>query len=151
MEICGRTSLLPGSCVCPSHPAVIGVLPAVPLLEGRELARWRGSAVGRGAVGAPRFPGGGVLLLGHGLIGAPFPAPAHQSVHAVLPHTAYRRRSPAAFDLSRQGLPALGETTIPYRPIRPNSFGVKVSIAHQPKDRLRRWRLLKNSATRIRT
>src|SRR3954452_7126861 len=82
-------------------------------VEGRELARWRGSAVGRGAVGAPRFPGGVVLLLGHGLIGGPFPAPAHQSVHAGPPHTPDRRRSPAAFDLSRQGLPALGETTIP--------------------------------------
>jgi hypothetical protein len=44
---------------------------------------------------------------------APFPAPARQSVHAVLPHTAYRRRSPPAFSFSHQGLPALGETTIP--------------------------------------
>src|SRR4051794_25301743 len=33
MDICGRTSLLPGSCVCPSHPTVIGVLPAVPATE----------------------------------------------------------------------------------------------------------------------
>jgi hypothetical protein len=33
-----------------------------------------------------------------------FPAPARQTVHAVLPHTAYRRRSPPAFDFSRQGL-----------------------------------------------
>src|SRR3954462_13807009 len=121
------------------------------LVEGRELARWRRSAVGRGAVGAPRFPGGVVLLRVRGRCSAPFPAPARQSVHAVLPHTAYRRRSPEVFGLSRQGLPALGETTIPYRPTRPNSFGVKWSSAHQPKDRLRRWRLLKNSATRIRT
>src|SRR3954454_12791505 len=120
-------------------------------LEGRELARWRGSAVGRGAVGAPRFPVGVVLLRVRGRCSAPFPAPARQSVHAVLPHTAYRRRSLAVFGFSRQGLPALGETTIPYRPINPNSFGVKVSIAHQPKKRLRRWRLLKNSAMRIRT
>src|SRR3954468_9293582 len=88
------------------------------LVEGRELARWRRSAVGRGAVGAPRFPGGVVLLRVRGRCSPPFPAPARQSVHAVLPHTAYRRRSPAVFGLSREGLPALGETTIPYRPIR---------------------------------
>src|SRR3954462_3928110 len=97
------------------------------LVEGRELARWRRSAVGRGAVGAPRFPAGVVLLRVRGPISAPFPAPARQSVHAVLPHTAYRRRSPAVFGFSRQGLPALGETTIPYRPISPKSFGVKLS------------------------
>src|SRR5262245_3376673 len=51
----------------------------------------------------------------------PFPVPAHRTVHAVLPHTAHRRRSPPAFGFSRQGLPALGETTIPYRLIRPHS------------------------------
>jgi hypothetical protein len=78
-------------------------------------------------------------------------APARQSVHAVLPHTAYRRHSPPAFGLSRQGLPALGETTIPYKPIRPNSLGVKVSRPLHPKFRLRRWRLLTNNAIRIRT
>src|SRR4051794_41561612 len=118
------------------------------LVEGRELARWRRSAVGRGAVGAPRFPGGVVLLRVRGRCSAPFPAPARQSVHAVLPHTAYRRRSPAVFGFSRQGMPALGETTIPYRPIRPNSFGVKVSIAHQPKDRLRRGGFVQEKAAR---
>src|SRR3954447_21313601 len=95
------------------------------LVEGRELARWRGSAVGREAVGAPRFPAGVVLLRVRGPIIAPFPAPARQSVHAVLPHTAYRRRSPAVFGFSRQGVRALCETTIPYRPISPKSFGVK--------------------------
>src|SRR3954471_8451378 len=67
------------------------------LVEGRELARWRRSAVGRGAVDAPRFPAGVVLLRVRGPISAPFPAPARQSVHAVLPHTAYRRRSPAVY------------------------------------------------------
>jgi hypothetical protein len=36
-------------------------------------------------------------------------------VHAVLPHTAYRRRSPPAFGFSRQGLLALGATTVPFR------------------------------------
>jgi len=34
--------------------------------------------------------------------------PPPQTVHAVLPHTAYRRRSPPAFGFSRQGLLALG-------------------------------------------
>src|SRR3954463_15076335 len=121
------------------------------LVEGRELARWRRSAVGRGAVDAPRVPAGGVLFRVRGPISAPFPAPPRQSVHAVLPHTAYRRRSPAVFGFSRQGLAALGETTIPYRPISPKSFGVKLSNAHQPKCRLRRWRLLGNRAMRIRT
>ena len=33
--------------------------------------------------------------------------PPRQTVHAVLPHTAYRRRSPPAFGFSRQGLFAL--------------------------------------------
>src|SRR4051794_41588486 len=89
-------------------------------------------------MGAPRFPGGVVLRRVRGRCSAPFPAPARQSVHAVLPHTAYRRRSPAVFGLSRQGLPALGETTISYRPIRPHSFGGKVSSAHQPKGPLPR-------------
>src|SRR4051812_3314106 len=121
------------------------------LVEGRELARWRGSTVGRGAMYVPRFPAGVVLLRVRGRFSAPFPAPARQSVHAVLPHTAYRRRSPAAFGFSCQGFPALGETTIPYRPISPNSFGVNVSSAHLPKYRLRRWRLLRKRATRIRT
>src|SRR5258706_10824423 len=81
----------------------------------------------------------------------PFPAPAHRTVHAVLPHTAHRRRSPPAFGFSRQGLPALGETTIPYRLIRPNSLGVKLSNAQVPKCRLRRGGFLMKSATPIPT
>jgi hypothetical protein len=32
------------------------------------------------------------------MVDVPFLVPAHQTVHAVLPHTAYRRSSPAAFD-----------------------------------------------------
>jgi hypothetical protein len=32
------------------------------------------------------------------MVDVPFPVPARQTVHAVLPHTAYRRSSPAAFD-----------------------------------------------------
>jgi hypothetical protein len=83
-----------------------------PLLEGRELARWQWSAVGHNATMTSAVSYGVVLRRVRGRA-APFPAPARQSVHAVLPHTAYRRRSPAAFGLSRQGLPALGETTIP--------------------------------------
>ncbi len=91
--------------------------------EGRELARSRRSTVGHGAIGAPRFPAGAVLLHDRGLIGAPFPAPARQSVHAVLPHTAYRRRSPPAFGFSRQSLKGLGATTIPDREISPRWSG----------------------------
>src|ERR671916_1737833 len=56
---------------------------------------------------------GVVLLRGRGLIVAPFPVPARQSVHAVLPHTAYRRRSPPAFGFPRQSLKGLGATTVP--------------------------------------
>lgn len=47
-----------------------------------------------------------------------FQPPPHRSVHAVLPHTAHRRRSPAAFGLSRQGRFGLGATTIPTRSTR---------------------------------
>src|SRR4051794_41819399 len=90
------------------------------LVEGRELARWRRSAVGRGAVGAPRFPGGVVLLRVRGRGSAPFPAPARQSVHAVLPHTAYRRRSPAGFGLSPPGLAGPGGETVPVKAARAN-------------------------------
>ncbi len=39
------------------------------------------------------------------------------------PHTAYRRRSPPAFGLSRQGLFALGATTIPLRRTSPYRSG----------------------------
>src|SRR5829696_9275477 len=39
---------------------------------------------------------------------APFPVPARRTVHAVLPHTAHRRRSPPAFGLSRQSRKGLG-------------------------------------------
>ena len=106
-------------------------------MEGRELARWQFPAVGRDATVTGTVSRGSFFIVSV-TRAAPFPAPARQSVHAVLPHTAYRRRSPAAFGLSRQGLPALGETTIPYRPISPNSFDVKLSNAHRPKCRLRR-------------
>ena len=45
----------------------------------------------------------------------PLQLPPPRTVHAVLPHTAHRRRSPPAFGFSRQGLLALGATTIPFR------------------------------------
>ena len=48
--------------------------------------------------GLARFP----------LIAAPFPVPARQTVHAVLPHTAYRRSSPSAFGLPAPGLEGPG-------------------------------------------
>jgi hypothetical protein len=49
----------------------------------------------------------------------PFQLPPPQTVHAVLPHTAYRRRSPPAFGFSRQGLLALGAMTVPLRLYNP--------------------------------
>jgi hypothetical protein len=79
--------------------------------------------VGPAALSACGFPQGcptAVALAG----GVSFPAPARQTVHAVLPHTAYRRRSPPAFGLSRQGLFALGATTIPLRRISPHRSGI---------------------------
>ncbi len=42
-----------------------------------------------------------------------FLPPPPRTVHAVLPHTAHRRLSPAAFGLPRQGLLDLGGTTVP--------------------------------------
>src|SRR5262245_51954634 len=56
-----------------------------------------------------------------------FQLPPPRTVHAVLPHTAHRRRSPPAFGLSRQGLPALGSTTSPESLIRPNMGGLASS------------------------
>lgn len=50
----------------------------------------------------------------------PFPAPARQTVHAVLPHTAYRRRSPPAFGATRQDRKGLGATTVLSRRISPS-------------------------------
>jgi hypothetical protein len=87
-------------------------------VEGRRLARWRGLAVGHEATVTGRFPGGSFFFMP--LVSArPFPAPARQSVHAVLPHTAYRRCSPPAFGRSRQSLKGLGATTVPDREISP--------------------------------
>src|SRR5215218_3282445 len=56
----------------------------------------------------------------HAAPGTRFLPPPPRSVHAVLPHTAHRRRSPPAFDLSRHGLNGRGATTVPFRSIRPN-------------------------------
>src|SRR3954468_19073214 len=81
---------------------------------------------------------------------ASFPAPAHRTVHAVLPHTAHRRRSPPAFGFSRQGFPALGATVIPYKLTRPRAAGGDMGIIGPPKLGLRRCVLLRNSASRIR-
>ena len=51
------------------------------------------SAVGLGA-SIWGFP---AIAFASTMADAPFPASARQTVHAVLPHTAYRRSSPAAF------------------------------------------------------
>jgi hypothetical protein len=60
-----------------------------------------------------------VLLQVLSCVGA-FSPPACRTVHAVLPHTAHRRRSPPAFGLSRQDRFGLGATTVPFRSIRPS-------------------------------
>ena len=60
----------------PSGPSATRTLPATRTASGR-VGDWRGP-------------------VGHG----PFPVPAHQTVRAVLPHTAYRRSSPAVFGLA---------------------------------------------------
>ena len=98
---------------------------------------------------SPGFPCGPLHCSDHGRA-LRFQPPPLRTVHAVLPHTAHRRRSPPAFGLSRQGFPALGATTIPYKLIRPRSAGAEVSITRHPKARLRRCFLLMNSASRIR-
>src|SRR3954463_14273452 len=87
--------------------------------EGRELARWQCSAVGLGATVTAAVSRGVALRQVPGR-GAPFPAPARQTVRAVLPHTAYRRRSPPAFGVTRQARKGLGAATVPSRLIRPS-------------------------------
>jgi putative transposase len=73
-----------------------------------------------GAAGDRRVSPGVLHLRGPGPIVGPFPAPARQTVHVVLPHTAYRRRSPPAFGFPRQGLVAPGAITIPLRLTNPH-------------------------------
>ena len=48
--------------------------------------------------------------------------PPRQTVRAVLPHTAYRRRSPPAFGCSRQGLRGPGVMTVPIGLHSPQKF-----------------------------
>ena len=71
---------------------------------------------------SPGFPCG-PLHCGDRCQVAPFPAPARQTVHAVFPHTAYRRRSPPAFGLPRQSRKGLGSTTIPDKVTSPSWSG----------------------------
>jgi len=64
---------------------------------------WRGG-VARREVSQPLFPGfplRAASLRDHGRV-LRFQPPPHRTVHAVLPHTAHRRRSPAVFGLTRQ-------------------------------------------------
>src|SRR3954454_18856932 len=86
-------------------------------MVGRELARWQVPAVGPGASMTGAVSRGVVLRRVRGRA-APFPAPARQTVRAVLPHTAYRRRSPPAFGVTRQARKGLGAATVPSRLIR---------------------------------
>jgi len=65
---------------------------------------------GEGCYDPAQLPGTGLL------------PPPPRTVRAVLPHTAHRRPSPPAFGFSRQGLKALGETTVPLRVISPSRF-----------------------------
>ncbi len=55
---------------------------------------------------SPGFPCGPLHCGDHGRV-LRFQPPPHRTVHAVLPHTAHRRRSPPASGFSRQGFPAL--------------------------------------------
>jgi hypothetical protein len=80
----------------------------------------------------------------------PFPTPARRTVHAVLSHTAHRRRSPPAFGVTRQARKGLGEATMPSRPTSPRWFGDRKKTTERPYPRLRWWRLLTTSARRIR-
>src|SRR3954454_21064729 len=100
-------------------------------MEGRELARWQCSAVGLGATVTAAVSRGGVLRQVPGR-GAPFPPPARQTVRAVLPHTAYRRRSPPAFGVPRQARKGLGAATVPCRVIRPSWFGEAKAMTYLP-------------------
>ena len=52
-----------------------------------------------------------------------FQPPPPRTVHAVLPHTAHRRRSPAAFGFPRQSRKGLGATTIPDKVTSPSRLG----------------------------
>src|SRR6266508_6295705 len=70
----------------------------------------------------------------------PFPAPARQTVRAVLPHTAYRRSSPAAF-----GPPVPGGMTVPSRLIRPRRSGESSIRVMAHPQALRRLPRLDNS------
>ena len=91
-----------------------------------------------------------VLLRDRGRSCVPFPAPARQSVHAVLPHTAYRRRSPPAFGFTRQARKGLGATTIPSRLISPSWFGpTRRRSPTSPNARVRRCFLAMNRAIRV--
>jgi hypothetical protein len=82
---------------------------------------WRGGslAVGPGAfvppvsrtAVPPQCPWPGLLR---------FQPPPLRTVHAVLSHTAHRRRSPPAFGLARQSRKGLGSTTIPDKVTNPS-------------------------------
>ena len=63
-----------------------------------------------------------------------FQPPPPRTVHAVLPHTAHRRRSPPAFGFTRQSRKGLGATTIPDKVISPSWFGDWQSD-HRPAER----------------
>jgi len=73
-----------------------------------------------------------------------FQPPPPRTVHAVLPHTAHRRRSPAAFGFPRQSRKGLGATTIPDKVTSPRRLGEANASTHRPNAWLRRWRLLMN-------
>jgi hypothetical protein len=129
----------PADLRCPPHPA-----------RSNSKERSFSRSVGGSGAGAVALPGGRsrsrgdrsvsrrvVLLRGRGQV-APFPTPARQSVHAVLPHTAYRRRSPPAFGLSRQSRKGLGAATVPVSPTSPSWFGDWKNTTERPQPR-RRW------------
>src|SRR5260370_37175961 len=87
----------------------------------------------------PQWPWSGLLR---------FQPPPHRTVHAVLPHTAHRRRSPAAFGLARQSRKGLGSTTIPDKVTSPSWFGAWSVTTDPPNPPDRRERGLTGDASR---
>lgn len=87
---------------------------------------WRGcfsSEVGPGAFMFRRFPSRLRHPTDHGTgPSLRFQPPPPRSGHAVLPHPAHRRCSPAAFGFPRQSRKGLGATTFPARPTSPRWF-----------------------------
>ena len=80
--------------------------------RSRRVGGWRGGEWFGCRSGAPAGVSPRQLSLQPWPVLLPFPAPARQTVHAVLPHTAYRRSSPAAFDFPGPKRPGRDDDSI---------------------------------------